>query len=260
MPALSFDCSSQRISVAITERETVLSEHIIESSKNHAAMLMPLIEKVCADCNAEIAQMDFFAFTIGPGSFTSLRIAAATAKGFALALDKPLIGISALEALALNVKLVGWTPYTNKIKDKHNSLVHTICPLIDARDGLVYSALYQVECNSCNEMKTVDKPNLLVHTVHPTIKEIRSAQLLHIEKVLNEITGKTIFLGDGARINHDTIANRLEGNAIFIEPELDLIKASPVGIHAYGIFTRKEFLNPLAFTPIYLQRPAVERA
>ncbi|MEI7590473.1 MAG: tRNA (adenosine(37)-N6)-threonylcarbamoyltransferase complex dimerization subunit type 1 TsaB [Deltaproteobacteria bacterium] len=223
MPALCFDCSLKSVSVAITQNDKVLAEHFIANSENHAVSLMPLIEQVCASVGILPAQMDFFAFAIGPGAFTSLRIAAATAKGFSIALDKPLIGISSLDAIALNIKDAS----TN------------ICPMIDARNGLVYTSLYEPRSQSVGCKIKVDC-------------------LIAVEAFLDELVGHTIFVGSGVRANEKLISSRMPDTAMFADIEADFVKASAFSTYAWELFAQKQFLNPISFTPIYLRTSTAE--
>ena len=104
MNILAMDTSQKTVSVALLADETILVDTFINRGINHSAVLLPAIEKACQMAGLTVDGVDLFALTIGPGSFTGLRIGASTVKGLALATGKPVVGISTLEALAQNGK------------------------------------------------------------------------------------------------------------------------------------------------------------
>ena len=103
MLTLAFDTSSKTAAVAVFRDDIILYDAIINIDLNHSEVLLPAIEQACFQTRIKISEIDLFACTIGPGSFTGLRIGASTLKGLMLATGKPAVGISSLAALALNV-------------------------------------------------------------------------------------------------------------------------------------------------------------
>jgi tRNA threonylcarbamoyladenosine biosynthesis protein TsaB len=112
--------------MAVIEGERVIVEGFLQTRKTHSERLLPLIDFWLREAELSLADLDGIAVTLGPGSFTGLRIGLATAKGLALGAGKPLLGIPTLDALALN--LVGVPGF--------------ICPILDARKSEVYTAVY----------------------------------------------------------------------------------------------------------------------
>ncbi|MGD9326825.1 MAG: tRNA (adenosine(37)-N6)-threonylcarbamoyltransferase complex dimerization subunit type 1 TsaB, partial [Desulfobacterales bacterium] len=100
MKILALDTATQSCSVAIIDGEQLLAELTRANVKTHSRHLMDLIETVCLAADLSVRDMDGFAVTIGPGSFTGLRIGISTIKGLAFSLSKPVAGVSSLEALA----------------------------------------------------------------------------------------------------------------------------------------------------------------
>lgn len=126
MKILAFDCSSKTMCVAVSDGEKVLAAAYSEENRNHAPFLMPLINRVMAEANISFKELELIGVTIGPGSFTGLRIGIATAKGLSDTLDIPMIPIFSLDALAL-----GFAEYRS-----------IIVPMLDARKNQVYAAVY----------------------------------------------------------------------------------------------------------------------
>ena len=127
MKILAVDTSAMSCSTAIVDNGVVRAELSTVNSQTHSKHLMTMIDTVCKISGIEVAGMDGFAVTIGPGSFTGLRIGISTIKGLAWSLKKPVAGISSLEALAWQCAPVPCL----------------ICPLLDARKHEVYSGRYR---------------------------------------------------------------------------------------------------------------------
>ena len=135
MLTLAFDTSSKTAAVAVLRDDIILYDAIINIDLNHSEVLLPVIEQACFQTRIKISEIDLFAFTIGPGSFTGLRIGASTLKGLMLATGKPAVGISSLAALALNAGI------SSKM----------ICSVMDAGRGQVYIAYFRYKKNGLPE-------------------------------------------------------------------------------------------------------------
>jgi len=126
MLILSVDTSGKSLSVSLCEDEMPLVETTLNLGYKHSVTLQPLIEDVIKRSGRDKREIDLFACTNGPGSFTGIRIGVAAIKTIAWALGKPAIGVSSLETLAAS--------FPSAI----------VCPVLDARGGRVFSALYKV--------------------------------------------------------------------------------------------------------------------
>lgn len=129
MIVLAVNSSSASLSVAVTRDGEVLGETVVFSNHEHLERLPPAIRKLTGDLKLDLAQVDGFGVAIGPGSFSGIRVGLATVKGMALALGKPVCGISTLEILACAALEPG----------------ESGAPVIDARRKQVYTALYTKE-------------------------------------------------------------------------------------------------------------------
>ncbi len=127
MKILALDSSGLVASVAVTEDDVLIAEYTIQYKKTHSQTLLPMLEEVRRMVELAMDQVDAIAVAAGPGSFTGLRIGSATAKGLALALEKPIIPVPTLDGLA-------WQMYGTDA---------LVCPIMDARRSQVYTGLYE---------------------------------------------------------------------------------------------------------------------
>ncbi len=127
MKILSLDSSAVIATVALCEDERLLAEYTLNNGNTHSETLLPMVESVLATYGIDVDDVDLFACTSGPGSFTGVRIGAATVKGLAFGRKAPCVGVSTPEAIAENLV----------------SLSGLICPVMNARRGQVYTALFR---------------------------------------------------------------------------------------------------------------------
>jgi tRNA threonylcarbamoyladenosine biosynthesis protein TsaB len=226
MKILSLDTSTSLATVAITIDETVAAEAIFSTDRTLSARLIPEIERLLALAGAAVADIDLFAASVGPGSFTGVRGGIATVQGLALACGKPCIGFSSLTLLAMNFALTA----------------HPVCALLDARKGEVYAALF--DCSG-----TVPIPLFSDCVLPPESLFLR----------LHETTGEQmIFCGDGAVRYRDQIGECMGQQALFSPFPLNTARASnavPLIVHA---FHNGESLEPKRLLPTYLRASEAE--
>lgn len=173
MKILALDSSGLVASVAVTEDDNLLGEYTINYKKTHSQTLLPMLDEVAKMIELDLKTVDVIAVSAGPGSFTGLRIGSATAKGLALALDKKIVSVPTVDALAYNI----W------------NCTDVICPLMDARRQQTYTGLYTFEDG---RMQT-----------------LLSQCVVQIEEIINKVNdmGKpVVFLGDGVPVFADFIA------------------------------------------------------
>ena len=125
MKVLAIDSSGLTAAAAVVDEEQTIAEYTVNYKKTHSQTLLPMIDEIVKMVEMDLKEIDAIAVAGGPGSFTGLRIGSATAKGLGLALDKPLISVPTVDALAYNV--YGCTDI--------------ICPLLDARRKQVYTGM-----------------------------------------------------------------------------------------------------------------------
>ena len=137
MKILGLDSSGLVASVAIAEDDNLLGEYTVNYKKTHSQTLLPMLDEVARMIELDLSSIDAIAVAGGPGSFTGLRIGSATAKGLGLALEKPILNVPTVDALAYN--LVG-----------HRDMV---CPLMDARRNQTYTGLYRFDGNDMQVLR-----------------------------------------------------------------------------------------------------------
>lgn len=173
MKILALDSSGLVASVAVTEDDNLLGEYTINYKKTHSQTLLPMLDEVAKMIELDLKTVDAIAVSAGPGSFTGLRIGSATAKGLALALDKKIVSVPTVDALAYNI----W------------NCTDVICPLMDARRQQTYTGLYTFEDG---RMQTL-LPQCVV-------------QIEDIINKVNDMGKPVVFLGDGVPVFADFIA------------------------------------------------------
>ncbi len=127
MKILGVDTSTPIGSIALIDSDNLVAEHTLDIVQAHSSRLMPAIDSVLKWGNITVDDLDGCAVGIGPGSFTGIRIGVATIKSICFAVDKPIVGVSTLEAIAYNLR-------------GSNSI---ICPLLDARRSEIYGAIFE---------------------------------------------------------------------------------------------------------------------
>ena len=146
MLILALDSSAVAGSVALCDGERLLCEYTVNLGNTHSETILPMVESILKLSGYTADDIDIFACSEGPGSFTGIRIGASTIKGLAFSTDKPCIGVSTLEALAYN--LIG--------------AEGIICPVMNARRAQVYNALFDGELNRITEDRAIAAADLAV--------------------------------------------------------------------------------------------------
>jgi len=187
---LTIQTASPAGSLAITDGERLLAEVNLDVRRTPTEWLLQSIEDLLAKADLEKSALDAIAVVRGPGSFTGLRVGLATAKGLSLAADCPLLGISSLQCLAMQL------PFTSM----------PVCVMLDARKQEVYTALF----------------NWQAGYAHPVAEE----RVVKPEKLLADITSETLFVGNGALVYRSLIVRQLAGRAHFAPAFLNLPRAA----------------------------------
>ncbi len=221
MKILAVDTSSFAASAAIVEDGIVLGESVIRNKRKHSQNIMPMIGRMFTELEMNIRDIDLFAVTTGPGSFTGLRIGISTMRAFAQAMGKPIIGINTLEAIAYNFVCSE----------------HIVVPMLDARRDEVFTAAYRFDGET---------PVALIEPCVMTIDGISS-----------EFTDKTvIYAGDGMIAHRNEITRP---GAIFSPPNLSETRAASVAALAFLRAGNGEGVGYNDIQPVYLRKSQAER-
>ena len=223
MLILALDSTAVVASVALCRDETPVASFHVKNGNTHSETLLPMVETVLKTAGFSINDVDLFACSVGPGSFTGVRIGVATIKGLAFGKNKPCIGISTLEALALNA-----IPFKG-----------IVCPVMNARRGQVYNALFRCENGSLTRLC----PD-------------RALSVLELDAELAEKGEPYALVGDGIE-EMTRVASKTAAECI--SPLLTDQNAISVAKCAYRAFLGGQNSTDAELKPVYLRLPQAER-
>jgi len=216
---LTIETATSICSVALINNGRVVAFREINEGFKHAEKLTVFISEVFEEAGKKLKDVDAIAISSGPGSYTGLRIGVSVAKGLCYALDKPLIGISTLEAMAAGAIQI--------LKQQEENILY--CPMIDARRMEVYCALYDANLNC----------------IHPPSAIVVDGELFsEIRK-----DKKIFFFGDGAEKCRFILS---EASEFHFQPEL-FPSAKYMSVLADKKISLKQFENVALFEPFYLK-------
>lgn len=180
MKILGIDTSSKFLNIALSEDEDIMKEESHLVDRNQASQLTPILKEFLQKSKTPVKRIGAFVIGLGPGSFTGLRIGVSAVKGFGIATGKPCIGVASIDAIACNA--------VENNKD--------IIPIIDAKRGQVYAAIYRRKAGR--------------------VKRLSDYMLLPVAELLKKIKREPVFLGDGVSLYREKILSA-DKKAIFLE-------------------------------------------
>jgi tRNA threonylcarbamoyladenosine biosynthesis protein TsaB len=222
MITLGIDTTAVAASVALVKDGKILSEFYTNVGLQHSRTLMPMIESMLSCCGIAPNQIDRFGVTVGPGSFTGVRIGVAAIKGMCFENNTPCVGISTLEALSHNL------PQTKGI----------LCPVMDARCNQVYNALFQWN--------------------NGVLERLCDDRAIAIDDLLKELKtyDQTVYwMGDGAHLCFEAIPDK--ANHILADEPFRYQRASHVALLAEQA---SETVTSETLAVSYLRPPQAVRA
>ena len=218
MIILGMDTCSANAAVAVMNDKKLIGEFVISNDRTHSQVIMPLVDDMLKKCGLDISDIDVFAVSVGPGSFTGLRIGMATVKTFAQFCKKPIIGVSSLDSLYENCALFDGI----------------VCPIIDARHGEVYNALYKDG------------------------KRITDYRVVSVDRLIEQLNGqKVCFCGDGVLTYGDKLAQCTDFTVA--TQNISMQNASSLCIAAYKRAINNDFDDVYSLLPVYLRKSQAER-
>ena len=227
MKILGIDGSGLVASVAIVEDDNLIGEYTTGYKKTHSQTLLPMLDTLSKMVELDLNTIDAIAVAAGPGSFTGLRIASATAKGLGFTLDCPIISVPTVDALAYNM-------WGNK---------SLICPIMDARRGQVYTGLYQFDDN--NDFVVV--------------KEQCAVDFNEIADDINKIGRPVVFLGDGVPVFREKIESVVQVPYSLAPAHLNRQHAAAVATYGMQLYNAGQFESAADHRPEYLRLSQAER-
>lgn len=230
MYILAIDSATPVAGLALLNDQKVIREEFINFKKTHSETLMPGVDRVLHDCEIKVSDLDAIAVTVGPGSFTGLRIGLAAAKGLSMACGKPLLGISTLDVLAHNIV------FSNNL----------VCPLLDARKQEVYTAFFAAEG---------DVPMRLTQDMACSPQDMAERA-----KDMASATGKKYItlLGDGFYPYEEYFREYFKENLLVAPGPLMLPRASALGSLAWHRAKNNDFDDAFSLRPVYVRLSEAE--
>ena len=215
MLILSADTSSAKFGVSITDNLKVLDTFKAKELNMHSSDLIPEIDKLLSKNSINIKDIDAFCVGLGPGSFTGLRIGLTAMRGLSFALNKPIVGIPSIDAIAINVR-------------EFNS---NISVLIDAKQNKLYHRDYIIKNN-----KIIPKTKILLVTREEFIKKAKP---------------DTLFIGDGVELIKSDIINR-DKSSKFALSDLWYPEADTIAMLGFERFKKRKKDNVFTLNPLYI--------
>ena len=226
MKILAFDSTARVASVAVCENERTLAHYTIDNGKTQSELLLPMAESILKSLSLDFSDIDLYAVSVGPGSFTGVRIGASLVKGLSFGTGRPCVAVSTLEALAEN--LSGLDGY--------------IVPVMDARRGQTYTALFESSQAGISRISADE-----------------AVSFSALAERLAPLADKKIYLvGDGYDIAKESLFAL--GISTEITPfELRLENATSVARVGFRLFNEGKSEDDLTLSPTYLRMPQAER-
>lgn len=225
MKILGIESSSLVASVAVVTDDVLTAEYTVNFKKTHSQTLLPMIDEVVRMLGLELDTIDAIAVSGGPGSFTGLRIGSATAKGLGLALEKPLIHVPTVDAMAYNLY----------------GAAALICPMMDARRNQVYTGLYRNQ------------------SAFEVVKAQCAMDVNELVKELNERGEKVIFLGDGVPVYETAIRELITVPYEFAPAHVNRQRGGSVAAMGAWYYAQGRTETAADHQPDYLRKAQAER-
>jgi tRNA threonylcarbamoyladenosine biosynthesis protein TsaB len=222
MRLLAIDTATPICGVALVHHGSVEAAVSLDIGQTHTRTVMDAIMSIMRFCGIDLQQIDGFAVTRGPGSFTGLRIGISTVKGLATAMDKSMAGVSTLEALATQA----------------HTGCELICPMIDARRGEVYWTLF--------------------HRQQGQLAPLLPEQVGPAEKVVEQIDGACCFIGNGALAYRQTFEPLVHPSSQWVSEDDGRLSPAAVARIGWRLFQSGQSVDPARFAPVYLRKSDAE--
>lgn len=231
MKILAIDSSTAKATVALYVDGGIAEKIEITDSKTHSETLVPMIQQVLKNAGVTPADVDYYAASIGPGSFTGLRIGVVTIKSIAMAVERPCVAVSTLDAFAYNV----------------HDFDGILCPLIDARGDQVFTSIYA----------GAPMPKRLSDYMAKSVSELA-------EDLKELAAGRPVLLvGDGAEKHFSYLTEQLTGVAVscgLAPMEKRLADSASVAFVAASMVEEGRIADCDALAPEYLRKSSAEQA
>src|SRR6266700_139617 len=220
MLLLALDTSTRQASVALCDEQTLYGEYTWQIGNNHSVELLERIQRlVVVDCGSSLQVIDGVTVAIGPGSFNGVRVAVATAKALAFALQKPLVGVSTLEIIAAQ-------------QDQWRG---PVCSILEAGRSELYAACYLFDERDTNG-------DITYH-----IRQLSEYLMLSPQQLVNYLNEQT----------RQVIYEQMQGKSLFIDNLQATRRASSLALLAIQRLYEGRIEDPMLLEPLYVRRPSI---
>ena len=255
MKILALDSSGLTASVALVEDDKLIAEYTIQYKKTHSQTLLPMLDEIRTMVELDLSTVDAIAVAAGPGSFTGLRIGSATAKGLALAMEKPIIPVPTLEGLAY--QMYG----TQAI----------VCPIMDARRSQVYTGIYEFvpgqsrqpgiarEGTEGQEAKPQGETFGTYQYDINVIKEQCAVAFDEIAEELNRIGRNVVYVGDGIPVFGERMREVMKVPYTLAPAHRNRQSAACIAALGSVYYGQGKFVSGAKHVPEYLRLSQAER-
>lgn len=226
MITLAVDTATSCASGAIAENGKILVELNMQHGKTHSQKIVPMIMTMLYMIGRDVDDIDLYAASVGPGSFTGLRIGVVTVKGFAYAHKKPVCGIMTLDALAYSMP----------------DFKGIISPMLDARNNQVFTALYRKENNS--------------------LEKILPETGIHIDEwadTLDSYKEDILILGDAVPLHFERLKDICNEKIVCANNAVSYTRAAAVALLAEQAYKNNQYESAFDLKPMYLRKSQAER-
>lgn len=222
------ESSATASSVSYVKDEKILGQYYINAGLTHSTTLMPMVQGMLENAKLSLDNVDYYAVSVGPGSFTGLRIGISAIKGIALAKNKPCVAVSTLEAMAYNYV------YTDTL----------VCAVIDARCNRFFNAIFKCSADG-------------------TVERLCEDRALSYEEIAQELTSiysneKIVLVGDGA-IMAQKLMGDLVPNLTIAPPHLMYQQSNGVAMVAQNMIEQGKVVTSQQLLPSYLSLPQAQK-
>ena len=248
MLLLALDTSTRQASVALCDEQTLYGEYTWQIGNNHSVELLERIQRLVEiDCGSSLQDIDGVTVAMGPGSFNGIRVAVATAKAFAFALQKPLVGVSTLEIIAAQ-------------QDQWRG---PVCSILEAGRSELYAACYLFDEIVANYEITYHIRQLGEYLM------LSSQQLVtYINEHMDEwagVPGKRqvspiLFCGELSETTKRVIFDQMQRESLFIDNVKAVRRASTLALLAIQRLYEGRIEDPMLLEPMYLRRPSITKS
>jgi tRNA threonylcarbamoyladenosine biosynthesis protein TsaB len=248
MLLLALDTSTRQASVALCDEQTLYGEYTWRIGNNHSVELLERIQRLVeVDCGSSLQAIDGVTVATGPGSFNGVRVAVATAKAFAFALQKPLVGVSTLEIIAA----------------QQNKWRGPVCSVLEAGRSELYAACYLFD-----EMDNSGEITYHIRQLSEYLMLSPQQLVTFINERLDEWAGvpgtrqvsPILFCGELSESARQVISEQIQGKSLFIDNVQAIRRASTLALLAIQRLYEGRIEDPMVLEPLYVRRPSITKS